>query len=125
MEYPAGTYIVSLAQPCSETIALLLEPESDDSVLAWNRLNTITTDGKVREGWVLANLARKMMENPETADAFHRRAVEDPQFLEDERAKLQFFWEHSAYPTPGVGDYPITRALARPPAAAETVVRRH
>jgi len=123
IRYPAGTYIVALAQPCSEIIALLLEPESADSLLAWNRMNAITTDGKVRESWVLANLAREMMNDPEVAEAFRRRAEEDPSFLEDRQARLRFFWEHSPYPTPGVGEYPVARALTRPAAATETVVR--
>lgn len=121
--YPAGTYIVPLAQPCSEIIALLLEPESSDSLLVWNRMNTVTTDGKVRESWVLANLSREMMDDPEVAEAFRRRGEEDPSFLEDRQARLRFFWEHSPYPTPGVGDYPVTRALARPAVATESVVR--
>ncbi len=123
VEYSAGTYIIPLAQPCSEIIALLLEPQSSDGLLAWNRMNGITTDGKVRESWVLANRAREMMDDPEVAEAFRRRAAEDPEFLEDLGARLNFFWEHSPYPTPGVGDYPITRALARPAVATETVLR--
>ncbi len=120
--FPAGTYIVPLAQPCSEIIALLLEPESGDSLLAWNRMNGITTDGKVRESWVLANRSREMMDDPEVAEAFRRRAAEDPAFLEDRSARLNFFWERTPYPTPGVGDYPISRALTRPAVATVTVV---
>jgi len=123
VEYPAGTFIVPMDQPCGEIIALLLEPASRDSLLSWNRMNTVTSDGKVRESWVLANLARKMMNDPDVAEAFRRQAEEDPAFLEDRRAKLNFFWERSPYPTPGVGDYPVARAMARPMVATESVNR--
>jgi hypothetical protein len=121
-EYPAGTFIVPLDQPGCEIIALLLEPESRDSLLAWNRMNGITTDGKVRESWVLSNLAAEMMDDPAVAEAFRRRADEDETFMEDREARLRFFWERSPYPTPGVGDYPVDRALARPAVATETVI---
>jgi hypothetical protein len=123
--YPAGTFIVPLDQPCCEIISLLLEPQSSDGLLAWNRMNTVTTDGKVREDWVLANLAREMMNDPAVAEAFRRRAAEDHTFLEDRGARLRFFWERSPYPTPGVGDYPVTRALSRPAVATETVIRNN
>lgn len=122
VSYPAGTCIVPLDQPCSEIIALLLEPGSSDGLLAWNRMNTVTTDGKVREGWVLARLAREMMNDPAVAEEFRCRAEEDDTFLEDREARLRFFWERSAYPTPGVGDYPIARALSRPAVATETII---
>jgi len=122
-EFPAGTFIVPLDQPCGEIIALLLEPESSDSLLAWNRMNGITTDGKVSEEWVLSNLASEMMDDPAVADAFRQRAAEDETFMEDRAARLRFFWERSPYPTSGVGDYPLVRALARPAVATETLVQ--
>ena len=84
-------------------------------------MNNLTTDPKVKEEWVLANLGREMMDDSEIRNAFNARAVSDPDFLEDERAKALFFWERSPYPTPGVGDYPITRAFTRPAVATETV----
>jgi len=35
-EFPAGTYLVSTAQPLGNLAAYLLEPESDDGLLVWN-----------------------------------------------------------------------------------------
>jgi hypothetical protein len=122
LDLPAGTYLVPMDQPACEIAALILEPGSADGLLAWNRMNYLTSDPKVREDWVLANLGRRMMEDPEIAEAFKRRAEDDPEFMDSERAKAQFFWDHSPYPTPGIGDYPIARALTRPPAATETVL---
>jgi dipeptidyl-peptidase-4 len=36
MEFPAGTYFVSTAQPLANVAAYLLEPESDDGLIVWN-----------------------------------------------------------------------------------------
>jgi hypothetical protein len=36
MEFPAGTYVVSLAQPLGSLAAQLLEPESSDGLVTWN-----------------------------------------------------------------------------------------
>ena len=121
MEYPVGTFFVPMDQPPGEIAALILEPGGIDGLIAWNRMNNLTTDPKVKEQWVLANLGREMMDDSETANAFNARAESDPNFLEDERAKALFFWERSAYPTPGVGDYPITRLFTRPAVTTETV----
>ena len=35
-EFPAGTWLIRMAQPLSRLAAYLLEPESDDGLLVWN-----------------------------------------------------------------------------------------
>jgi hypothetical protein len=37
--FPAGTYVVSTAQMLGRLVAHLLEPESDDNVILWNRMD--------------------------------------------------------------------------------------
>ena len=39
MEFPAGTFYVSTAQPLAGVAAYLLEAESDDGLLYWNFLD--------------------------------------------------------------------------------------
>jgi len=39
MEFPAGTLYVPMAQPLGKVAATLLEPESDDGLVAWNFLD--------------------------------------------------------------------------------------
>ena len=45
MEFPAGTLFVTTAQPLGRVAASLLEPESDDGLLAWNFLDRYLTRG--------------------------------------------------------------------------------
>jgi hypothetical protein len=39
MAFPAGTLVISMAQPLANVAACLLEPESDDGLLTWNFLD--------------------------------------------------------------------------------------
>ncbi len=45
LEFPAGTLFVSTAQPLGRVAATLLEPESDDGLLAWNFFDRYLTRG--------------------------------------------------------------------------------
>jgi hypothetical protein len=45
MEFPAGTLFVTTAQPLGRVAAALLEPESDDGLLAWNFFDRYLTRG--------------------------------------------------------------------------------
>lgn len=121
--FPEGTFIVPMDQRPCYVAALILEPESPDGLIAWNRMNAITVDPKIHEEWVMARHASLMMNDPETAAAFEERAASDPGFFEDDEAKTEFFWERSLYATPGVGDYPITRLSRMPDVATEPVER--
>ena len=57
--FPKGTYVVSTAQMLGRLVAHLLEPESDDNVILWNRMDAWlptsrirpTPSGMVREAW--------------------------------------------------------------------------
>ena len=42
---PAGTYIVSTAQPLGALAVYLLEPESDDGLVTWNTLDAVVRGG--------------------------------------------------------------------------------
>lgn len=46
VSYPAGTIVVSTAQPLGNLIVYLLEPQSDDGLVAWNYLDDQLTDGR-------------------------------------------------------------------------------
>jgi hypothetical protein len=42
---PAGTYSVNMDQPLSRLVLYLLEPESEDGVVAWNFMDRYYGDG--------------------------------------------------------------------------------
>jgi hypothetical protein len=43
---PAGTYLVRTAQPLGTLAAYLLEPQSDDGLVAWNAFDAVLAEGK-------------------------------------------------------------------------------
>jgi dipeptidyl-peptidase-4 len=57
--FPVGTHVISTAQMLGRLVAHLLEPESDDNVILWNRMDAWlptsrirpTPPGMVREAW--------------------------------------------------------------------------
>lgn len=57
--FPVGTYVISTAQMLGRLVAHLLEPETDDNVILWNRMDAWlptsrirpTPPGMVREAW--------------------------------------------------------------------------
>ncbi len=46
--FPAGTYVVSTAQMLGRLVAHLLEPESDDNVVLWNRMDAWLPTSRIR-----------------------------------------------------------------------------
>jgi hypothetical protein len=46
--FPVGTYVVSTAQMLGRLVAHLLEPESDDNAILWNRMDAWLPSSRVR-----------------------------------------------------------------------------
>jgi dipeptidyl-peptidase 4 len=46
--FPAGTYVVSTAQMLGRLVAHMLEPESDDNVVLWNRMDAWLPTSRIR-----------------------------------------------------------------------------
>ena len=92
----------------------LLEPECRDALLAWNAFDTITERGIILENWALEENARELLKNP-TIRAEYEKALEDSSFAADPDAKLEFFFQKTAYPEPWENLYPVFRVMGDPP----------
>ena len=112
--FPAGSVRVPSTQPLSLLAAAMLEPESPDSLLAWNFFPEILMRTEYIEGYVIAPLADRMLAaNPALKRAFEARLKADPKFAADPDARLGWFYERTPYYDERFLLYPIGRELKR------------
>jgi murein tripeptide amidase MpaA len=109
---PAGSLRVPADQPLVLLAAALLEPESEDSLLAWGFFPHILGRIEDMEDYALAPLADRMLaSDPELRAAFEQRLAADPAFAADGEARLAWFYERTPYADPRYLMYPVAREL--------------
>jgi len=112
--FPAGSVRVPSAQPLGLLAAAMLEPESKDSLLAWNFFPEILQRTEYIEGYVIAPLADRMLaENPSLKAEFEARLKADRKFAADPDARLGWFYERTPYYDERFLLYPVGRELKR------------
>ncbi len=108
--YPAGSAVVSLAQPTANVIMHLLEPHAPDSMLRWGFFDHIFESKEYAEPRVLERMAREMMaKDPALKAEFEKRLSDDPEFAASPRARLYWFYERTPYFDERLNIYPVGR----------------
>ncbi|HEX5708949.1 MAG TPA: M14 family metallopeptidase [Pyrinomonadaceae bacterium] len=111
--YPAGSVVVSMAQPAARAALHLLEPDAPDSFVVWGFFNPIFEAKEYGENYVLEQLAREMMGKDEALRReFEARVANDPKFAASTSDRLQFFYERSPYWDRRMNLYPVARVTA-------------
>jgi hypothetical protein len=96
--FPAGSVRVPTDQPLGDLAVALLEPESNDSFLAWGFFLEILQRTEYIEGYVLAPMAERMLAaDPKLKAAFEAKLGADPKFAADSAARMRWFYERSPY----------------------------
>ncbi|WP_374943717.1 hypothetical protein [Sphingomonas sp.] len=109
-DLPAGSVRVSADQPLGLLAAALLEPESQDSFLAWGFFPELLQKPPGTEAFVLAPLADALLaREPAIRAAFDERVRTDPAFATDPDARLAWFAERLPRPARRHLTYPIMR----------------
>ena len=112
--YPAGSVRVPSDQPLGLLAAAMLEPESPDSLLAWNFYPEILMRTEYIEGYVIAPLAERMLKsNPALKAEFEAKLAADPKFAADPDARLGWFYQRTPYYDDRYLLYPVGRELKR------------
>jgi hypothetical protein len=110
--FPAGSVIVSIAQPLAKVAVSLLEPEAPDSLVAWSFFSAIFEEKEYGEDYILEKLAREMLKaDSELKREFDNRLTEKS-FAADPRRRLEFFYRRSRYWDPYINLYPVGRILS-------------
>ncbi|WP_044889417.1 M14 family metallopeptidase [Myxococcus hansupus] len=109
---PAGTVRVPSDQPLRLLAAALLEPESDDSLLAWGFFPHILTEDNFLDDYALAPMADRMLaENAAVREAFEAKVNADPAFARDGAARLRWFFEQTPYLDSRYRVHPVLRQV--------------
>ena len=111
--FPAGSVVVSLAQPAARVILNLLEPQAPDSLVHWGFFNAIFEEKEYAEHYVLEDLARAMMANdPSLREEFEQLLASDAEFAASPADRLRFFYRRSPYWDPQMNLYPVGRIIS-------------
>jgi hypothetical protein len=98
-DVPAGSLFVPIAQPDAWLLMMLLEPSAGDSLVDWGFFNVAFERREYIEAYVAEQWAHEAMaKDPELRQAFEQRLAEDPAFVRDPAARLDFFYRrHPAF----------------------------
>ncbi len=98
-DVPAGSLFVPIAQPNAWLLMTLLEPTGPDSLGAWGFFNVAFERREYMEDYVAEAWASEAIaKDAGLRQAFEKRLAEDPAFVRDPAARLDFFYRrHPAF----------------------------
>jgi murein tripeptide amidase MpaA len=103
-----GSIRVPTDQPLGDLAVIMLDPQNEDSLLAWGFFNEILQRVEYADGYVMAPLADRMLAaDPALKREFEARLAADPAFAADPDARLQWFYARSAYVDARYQLYPV------------------
>lgn len=109
---PVGSVRVPADQPNGLLAAALLEPESQDSFLAWGFFPEILSPAPNTDAFVLAALGERLLATNSTLKtAFEAKLRAEPTFAADPDARLAWLYEHAGPGHPYRLQYPVAREL--------------
>jgi hypothetical protein len=107
-----GSSIVPTDQPLGSLAMLLLEPESVDSLFQWGFLLGCLQRTEYFETYAIEPMASSMLAaDSELAREFEQKLLQDKEFSENARARLEWFYERTPYFDREYRVYPIGRGL--------------
>jgi hypothetical protein len=112
--YPAGSVVVTMAQPSAHVAIHLLEPDGPDSFTTWGFFNAVFEQKEYGEAYVVEKLAREMMaKDPALRREFEQKVATDRAFAGSAQARLNFFYERSPYWDQRMNLYPVGRIVSK------------
>lgn len=109
---PVGSVRVPADQPLGLLAAALLEPESQDSFLAWGFFPEMLSAAPDTDAFVLAALGEHLLATDERLKtAFEAKLRDEPAFAADPDARLAWLYARAGPGHPYVLRYPIAREL--------------
>jgi hypothetical protein len=110
---PTGSLWIPADQPNFEVAVQLFEPEAPDSLVRWGAVSTVFERKIYIGSEVLEKLAVEMLADPKV-EAEWERALEDPDFAADRRARYLWWYQRTPFWDETVGLLPVMRVLTAP-----------
>ncbi len=96
--FPSGSVRVSTDQPLGDLAIMMLEPQGADSLFGWGFFNEILHRTEYIEGYVIAPMAEKMLEqDPKLKADFDDKIANEPAFAADPTARLEWFYARTPF----------------------------
>ncbi|MFZ1731452.1 MAG: M14 family metallopeptidase [Bacteroidota bacterium] len=112
VRYPAGTWVVDLAQPAMRVAVNLLEPAAPDALVYWGFFTAVFEQKEYFENYVMEVVAKDMLDrDPTLRTEFESKLSSDSTFAANPRARLQFFYERSPWFDKEMNVYPVGRCM--------------
>ncbi len=117
--YPAGSVVVDMKQPGAQVAAHILEPEGPDSYVFWGFFDAIFEQKEYAESYVMEELAREMLTaDEELRREFEAKKQDDPEFADNPRAILNWFFQRTPYWDKQKNVYPVGKIFGEAQARA-------
>ena len=112
MHFYAGDVIVKLNQRANRFIVETLEPQSMDGFFAWNFFDAILQQKEWYSNYVWEDKAAELLEkNQLLKNKFEEEKKNNPAFVKDAEAQLEFIYRHSPDYETSVNRYPVVRIV--------------
>jgi Zinc carboxypeptidase len=108
-DVPAGSVLVSTAQPRGDIAMHLLEPQAPDALIRWGFFNAVFEQKEYAEPRILERMAREMLAADPALQAQFDAKLKDPAFAADRWARLYFFYQRSPFFDREYMRYPVLR----------------
>ncbi|GAB3383416.1 M14 family zinc carboxypeptidase [Lysobacter fragariae] len=111
----AGALFVPIAQPKARLVMALLEPQSQDSLVAWGSFNTAFERKEYMEDYVAEEVARDMLaKDPALKARFEQKLKDDAEFAKTPSARLDYFARLHTSWDQAYNRYPVVRVDRAP-----------
>ena len=107
-----GDYLVRTGQVTDRFILETLEPEGEDSYLAWGFFDSVLQQKEWFSDYVFEDIAAELLKkDPALKAALEARRAAEPEFAKDAWAQLYFVYQRSPYFEPSFRKYPVLRVI--------------
>jgi hypothetical protein len=110
MSFRKGDYYIPMNQEANRFLMEVLEPEADDSYLAWNYFDAVLGRKEGFSPYAFEEIASQYLkEHPDLKKLLEERKATDTALAKSAFAQLDFVYRHSPYFEPEYLRYPVYR----------------